>query len=233
MTAITEEELIRRQEELREKLCLEPAISPEELRLVAGVDSVYWEKDGTEYGVCCIVVLDYHTREVVERQYAVGRVEVPYMPGFLAFREVPLFLNAYEKLTTAPDLFVFDGNGILHPRRMGFASHAGIAIGKPSIGVAKNYYRVPGAEYAEPGEEEGAFTDIVVDGEVRGRVLRTHAGVKPVFVSPGHRMDPDTATAVCLALVGEESHVPIPTRLADIMTHEVRRECQELDGFTE
>ncbi|MDE6665125.1 MAG: endonuclease V [Ruminococcus sp.] len=222
---MNEQEFLDIQNSLREKISLEDSFDIENIKTVAGVDLAYWTKDGQEYAVCCIVVTDFRTHEVFEKQQYSGKIEVPYIAGFLAFRELPLVLETVKKLNISPDLFMFDGNGFLHPRHMGIATHASFYLKKATVGVAKSYYRVrDGLDYAEPDLQAGSFTDIVCDDEVYGRVLRTHDGVKPVFVSAGNFISLDTATKITMKLVGKESHVPIPTRLADLETHTARKE---------
>lgn len=190
------------------------------LKTVAGVDLAYWKKEDAEYAVCCIVVIDIVTHEVIEKKHFSGRIEVPYMPGFLAFRELPLVLKTAELLETQPDLYVFDGNGYLHPRHMGIATHASFYLDKPTFGVAKSYFRVDQqTDYVEPQNEAGSFTDIVIGGEVYGRVLRTQKDVRPIFVSVGNHISLDTACRFAMELTDKESHVPVPTRLADLETH--------------
>ncbi len=199
-----------------------------QVNTVAGVDLAYWKEEATEYAVCCIVVIDYHTQEVLERVSHVDQVFVPYIPGCLAFREVPVFLEAYEKLKIVPDVVFFDGNGYLHPRHMGLATHAGILINKATVGIAKRYYQIAGADYDMPANTAGTFTDIRVGGEVYGRALRTHVNVRPIFLSVGNAVDIETATQMADRLTTKESHVPLPTRLADLMTHQMRKEYQDI-----
>ena len=216
------------QNELSKKLVLRDSFIPSELKTCAGVDLAYWEEDGKERAVCCIVVIDMHTHEVIENKRFDGFIEVPYMPGFLAYRELPLIKKCMALLETKPDIWFFDGNGYLHPRHMGSASQASFLLpeGTPTVGVAKTYYRVKGAEYTEPAPEAGSFTDIVIEGEAYGRVLRTHEGVKPVFVSAGNNITLETASQLTLALTDKESHIPIPTRIADLETHIAREELR-------
>ena len=109
---------------------------------------------------------------------------------------------------------------------MGIASHAAVMLGVPAFGIAKTYYRVLDTDYTEPDAEAGSFTDIVIGGEVYGRVLRTHTGVKPVFVSVGSGISLDTATEIALRLTDKESRIPLPTRLADLETHTARTALQ-------
>ncbi|MCM1314573.1 MAG: endonuclease V [Muribaculaceae bacterium] len=221
---MNEQEFLDIQNSLREKINLTDSFRTEEIKTVAGIDLAYWEKDGLEYAVCCIVVIDYKTHEILEKKQSHGKIEVPYIAGFLAFRELPLILETVKKLDIQPDLFMFDGNGTLHPRNMGIATHASFYLKKACIGVAKSYYRVrKGLDYSEPDSSAGSFTDIVCDGKIYGRVLRTHTGVKPVFVSAGNFISLDTATRITMELTGKESHIPVPTRLADLETHTARQ----------
>lgn len=220
---MNEQEFLDVQNSLREKINLADSFDIDDIKTVAGVDLAYWTKNGQEYAVCCIVVIDFITHEVLEKQQYSGKIEVPYIAGFLAFRELPLVLETVKKLDIKPDLFMFDGNGFLHPRHMGIATHASFYLEKPTIGVAKSYYRVrEGLDYTEPDISAGSFTDIVCDGEVYGRTLRTHTGVRPVFVSAGNFISLESATEITMKLVGKDSHIPVPTRLADLETHTAR-----------
>ena len=213
---------------MSERITLTDSRDFSSLQTVAGVDLAYWNTDdGREHAVCCIVVLDAKTHAVLETVSADGEITVPYCPGFLAFRELPLVQQAIGKLTVRPELFVFDGNGYLHPRHTGIASHAAVMLGVPAFGIAKTYYRVLDTDYTEPAEEAGSYTDIVINGEVYGRALRTHTGVKPVFVSVGSGISLDTATEIALRLTDRESRIPIPTRLADLETHTARAALRE------
>lgn len=206
------------------KIQLNNQVDINKIMYVAGVDLAYWQVQDIEYAVCCIVVIDYNTLQVVESRYCVDSVNVQYIPGCLAFREIPLFLKTRQLLNIRPDIYIFDGNGYLHPRHMGIATHAGIITDTPSIGVAKTYFKVNNTDFINPRNEKFAFENIVINGVVYGRALRTHVNVKPIFLSVGNKIDLDTATIITEHLVTKESHIPLPTRLADIMTHEVRKE---------
>ena len=218
---------IEEQRKLATKIDLKNHVDLSCLNYVAGVDLAYWKEDDTEYAVCCIVVIDYHTKEIVEQKYCSGKIEVPYIPGCLAFREIDLVLETVRLLEHSVELYVFDGNGYLHPRHMGLATHAGILLGVPTIGVAKSYYKVENVDYIEPENQVFAYEDIVIGDEVYGRVLRTYENVRPIFLSVGNRIDLETAMEVTKAFVTKESHIPMPTRCADLMTHEMRKKCQE------
>lgn len=223
-----QEQFLMQQNELRSKIQTTDGFSCDALKLVAGVDLAYWEENGTEYAVCCIVVIDFSTHEIVEKQHFSGTIDVPYMPSFLAFRELPLVIKTAELLQNKPDLYFFDGNGYLHPRHMGIASHASFYLQKPTIGIAKTYFRVDHkTDYTEPENQAGSWTDIVIDGEVYGRALRTHQDVKPVFVSVGNHVSLDTACALAMKLTDRESRIPIPTRFADLETHTEREKLRK------
>lgn len=212
------------QNSFRNKINLSDNFDVNNIKNVAGVDLAYWKNnDNDECAVCCIVVIDFNTHEVIEKKQYSGKIEVPYMPGFLAFRELPLILKTAEKLESKPDIYMFDGNGYLHPRHMGIATHASFYLNTATMGVAKTYFRVNNTDYTEPDSSAGSFTDIVINNEVYGRVLRTHDNVKPVFLSAGNNISLDTATILTMNLTDKQSHIPIPTRLADLETHEARR----------
>lgn len=217
-----EKSAVEFQNELNKFISLDNSLLPEKIETVAGVDLAYWMEDSTEYAVCCITVIDFESKNVIENVHCVGKIEFPYIPGCLSFRELPLILETTKKLKEEPDLYVFDGNGYLHPRHMGIATHASIYLNKPAIGVAKSYYKVYDTDFVMPHDEEGAYTDIVIKGEVYGRVLKTHKGVKPIFISAGNFIDLDNSTDIIKRLVTKESHIPVPTRLADLETHKMR-----------
>ncbi|MEV6768174.1 endonuclease V [Nocardia sp. NPDC051030] len=189
---------------------------PPVFRTVAGLDSAYDEQGNV---VAAIVVLDARTLEPVETVTARGTTDFPYVPGLLAFRELPTTLTALEKLTVTPDLLVCDSQGLAHPRRFGFACHLGLLTGLPSIGVAKNAW----GEFDPPGDERGAFSAITLDGDEVGRALRTRTDVKPVFVSIGHLIDIETACAQVLSLTPQYRQ-PETTRLADRLCRQLLKE---------
>lgn len=218
-----EYEFLKIQNYLRDKINLSDRINKSEIKTVAGVDLAYWKNENQEeYAVCCIVVIDCSTHEIIEKNQYSSKIEVPYVSGFLTFRELPLVLKTAEKLKVKPDIYMFDGNGYLHPRNMGIATHASFCLDTPSIGVAKTYFKVNNTDYTEPDSSAGSFTDIIIDGKIYGRALRTHDNIKPVFVSAGNYISLDTATEITLKLIDKESHIPIPTRLADLETHKAR-----------
>ena len=177
-------------------------------RFVAGVDiSVNrWTKTGT----AAVVILSYPAPEIVEIKVATDRMDFPYIPGLLSFREAPLLLAAFEKLNITPDLVLVDGQGIAHPRRIGIASHLGLWLGVPTIGCAKS--RLCG-EHDIPDNATGSYTELKDNGEVIGAVLRTKTGVKPLYVSIGHMIDLTAAVKWVLNCC-RGYRLPEPSRLA-------------------
>ncbi|WHY71946.1 endonuclease V [Fictibacillus enclensis] len=211
------------QNQLSSKVNLNNSFDVSEIETIAGVDLAYWDRNNTTCGTCCIVMIDYHTKEVVEKVYSHGEINVPYISGFLAFRELPLVLEAAKKLSKEPDLYMFDGNGYLHYRHMGIATHASMYLNKPTIGVAKSYLKIENIDVSMPKDEVGSYNDIVIHDEVYGRVLRTSQHVKPIFVSCGNWIDLDTSTHIVMNCINKESRLPIPVRVADIETHKMRK----------
>jgi deoxyribonuclease V len=181
---------------------------------VAGIDV------GIHVGVsrAAVVVLDYPGLETVEYAVATRPVTFPYIPGLLSFREGPVILDALKKLSAAPDLLIFDGQGVAHPRRLGIASHIGLLVDLPSIGCAKS--RLCG-KYEEPGFERGSHVPLMDKGETIGSVVRTRSGVKPVFVSVGHRLDLRTSVDYVLACC-RGYRLPETTRRAHLMASKTR-----------
>lgn len=222
-----EEHFNKIQRDFAEKIKLENSFDEEGIKYVAGVDLAYWMEEDEEKAVCCIVIVEYATGKILEDVFALGKITIPYMSGYLAFRELPLVMEAASKLKYDPDIYMFDGNGYLHPRHMGIATHASFFLKKPTIGVAKSYYKVGNEEFEMPEDYVGAYSDIIINNEVYGRVLRTHKNVKPVFISVGNYIDLDTTMKIVNKLISKESHIPIPTRAADILTHTRRKDYRK------
>ena len=176
------------QQELRAHLILTDHLEP--VRRVAGVD-VGFEAAGTVTRAA-VAVLRYPELDVLETAIARRPTTFPYIPGLLSFRELPAVLAALEQLREPPDLLLCDGQGIAHPRRFGIASHLGLLVDIPAIGVAKT--RLCGT-HEEPPNQRGAWTPLWGQGEIIGAVLRTRPGVKPLYISPGHRVGLETALA--------------------------------------
>ncbi|WP_431879332.1 deoxyribonuclease V [Micromonospora marina] len=198
----------RVQEELRSRVDL-VGPGPAAPATVAGLDVAYGQ-DG-DLLAAAVTVLDATTLDVVDEAVCVGRPAFPYVPGLFAFREMPALLAALDRLTTRPELLVCDGHGLAHPRRFGLACHLGLVTGLPTIGVGKTPLV---GTWTGPGPARGDSADLRDGGELVGRVLRTQDGVRPVFVSVGHRMGLDDAVDRVLALT-PRYRLPETTRTAD------------------
>lgn len=222
------EEFKNEQRALLTKVQLRNTFELEKIRFVAGVDLAYWEENGKTYGTCCIVVIDLSTHEVDEKVYSYGEITIPYISGFLAFRELPLIKVAAKKLTKQPDIYMFDGNGYLHYRRMGIATHASFYLNKPTIGIAKSYLKINDVDFTMPENQEGSHTDIIINNEIYGRALRTTKNVKPIFISCGNWIDLETSTEIVMRLINKESRLPVPVRLADLETHIMKKTMRKL-----
>ena len=157
-----------------------------------------------------VAVLDAVSLEVVESVLVRAPTRFPYVPGLLSFREIPALLEALSRLSAPPDLLVCDGHGLAHPRRFGVACHLGLLTGIPAIGVAKS--RLIG-EHAPLGRKRGSRVPLTDGGEIIGVVLRTRDGVKPLYISPGHRVDLEGAVALTESLLGRYRQ-PETTRAA-------------------
>ncbi|MCF3965333.1 endonuclease V [Streptomyces fuscigenes] len=219
-TPADEDEAYAIQDRLRRRLVLDEPGPPPGRGHVTGVDVTY--DDEHDVVAAAAVVLDAATLAVVEEATAVGPVPFPYVPGLLAFREVPAVLAALDRLGADPGMLVCDGYGLAHPRRFGLACHLGVVTGLPSIGVAKSPFLF---SYEQPGRERGDWTPLTApEGDVVGRALRTRKGVKPVFVSAGHRVELANACAHALRLAAVH-RLSETTRAADSLSRRALREA--------
>jgi deoxyribonuclease V len=180
---------------------------PEGARLVAGADIALTGGRAR----AAVILLAYPDLQLVEQHVVEAPVAFPYVPGLLAFREVPVLARAFQRLQRRPDLLLVDGHGYSHPRRFGLACHLGLLLDLPTIGVAKS--RLIG-EHAGPAPEAGARAGLLDAGERIGIVLRTRDRVSPLYVSVGHRIGLDAAADWTLRLC-RGYRLPEPTRLAD------------------
>jgi deoxyribonuclease V len=211
---VTPQEAIRIQEELRERLRLRAP--KESFKTIAAADVSYSLADDRLYAA--FLLFSYPDLKPMETASARGRVSFPYIPGLLTFREAPILLKAFSRLKGRPGLLLFDGQGIAHPRSMGIAAHMGILLDLPAIGCAKS--RLFG-EAAEPGLDQGNIIPLLDHGRRVGMIVRTRAGVKPVYVSPGHRMDLDVSVKIILSLC-RGYRIPEPLRQAHIFVNHLR-----------
>jgi len=207
-------EAIRIQEMLRYHCIIERTIDICEIRYVAGADAAYDQ----DMIYAAIVVMKFPGLEVVEKTCSVQEVSFPYIPGLLSFREGPAILDAFSNLTTVPDLIFMNGHGYAHPKRFGLASHVGLLLDIPSIGVAK---RLLIGEVALPGAARGSTEPVLDNGEIIGRAVRTVQDAKPVFVSVGNKVD--LTQAVDMALKTTTIHrITEPLWHADLVSRQCR-----------
>ncbi len=192
---------------IRDSVIREPGLAAP--RFVAGAD-ISFRRDGS--ATAAAVILSFPQLDVLETQVIEGRSSFPYVPGLLTFREAPLLLAAFERITVTPDLILVDGQGIAHPRRFGIASHLGVLLDVPTIGCAKS--RLCG-EHDEPPLQAPSHSALKDGDEIIGAAVRTRTGCKPVYVSIGHRVDLTTAIDRVLACC-HGYRLPEPTRLAHL-----------------
>ncbi|MGH8659574.1 MAG: deoxyribonuclease V [Gammaproteobacteria bacterium] len=203
---LTPKQAIALQDELRPRVKAWDAFPT--IERVAGVD-VGFESNG-QITRAAVAVLSFPDLAVIEHAIARCETRFPYVPGLLSFREAPAVLEALTKLSGRPDVLLCDGQGLAHPRRFGLACHLGVATDLASVGVAKK--RLLG-KHMDPPEGRGTWTELREGDEVIGAVLRTRAGVKPVFVSVGHKISLKSAVRLVMACV-TRYRLPETTRLA-------------------
>lgn len=188
--------------------------APGEVRLIAAADVAFTDRPPgrrPSHARAAVVVVTYPELALVEQQVVEAETRFPYVPGLLSFREIPVLWRAFERLQQTPDLLLVDGQGFAHPRRFGIASHLGLLLDVPTIGCAKS--RLIG-EHAEPEAAPGARAELRDRKEVIGLVLRTRAGVSPLYVSVGHRIGLNETAEWVLRLC-RGYRLPEPARLAD------------------
>lgn len=195
------------QSELRQKIRVVDDFGT--LKLIAGVDVGYDMENNLAHA--SIVTMTLEDLKPLDHAQAFVAADFPYIPGLLAFREIPAILAALAGLKSAPDLLMVDGQGIAHPRRMGIAAHLGVLLDHPAIGVAKSLLT---GTYQEPGPMKGDQTQLMAGKEKIGVVLRSRDNVNPLFISPGHRVAMETAVSLTLRCL-TKYRLPEPTRMAD------------------
>ncbi len=200
------DQAIALQKQLASEIISDQPIDLKAVTFVAGVDVSV--KDNVSQAA--VVVIKLPDLTAIETVLASRPTPFPYIPGLLTFREGPVLVEAFEKLQQEPDVFIFDGMGIAHPRRIGIASQMGLWLQKPTIGCGKTLFV---GKYQEPAGERGVWSDLVDKGQIIGAVLRTRAGVKPVYISPGHLSDLPTALELVMRCT-TKYRLPEPIRLA-------------------
>ena len=207
---------IQIQENLRELLTFEKYTG--KIQTIAGAD-VSYDKHSDRFFAGVVVFKLNKQLELIEEATAVGKARFPYIPGLLSFREAPILLMAFRKLKNNPDIVLFDGQGIAHPRHFGLASHMGLILDKPSIGCAKS--RLVG-EYGSVENTAGAYSKLIYENKIVGVVLRTKKNTKPIFISPGHRTNLTFAIRIVLKTCCGY-RIPEPTRQAHLLVNKLRR----------
>jgi len=182
-------------------------LSLKKIKLLAATDISY--RSGRAYAV--VAVFSFPELELVEVKRAECKITYPYVPGLLTFREAPCLIKAFSKIKSDPDIIIFDGQGQAHPRKMGVAAHMGIILDKPSIGCGKS--RLVGS-FREPGRKKSAFSQLYHNSEVIGAVLRSRGGVKPLFISPGYKIDLNSSIIIVLSCC-RGFRIPEPIRFVD------------------
>jgi deoxyribonuclease V len=189
----------------------------QDAELIGAADVSYNRFSPIFYAV--VLVLRKSDWSLVEMQHAIGESPFPYVPGLLSFREAPILLEAFAKVQQTPDVVMIDGQGIAHPRRLGIASHLGLFLDVPTVGCGKT--RLCGT-YDEPGPDPGDRAPLIHHGDVIGTVLRTKRRTKPLFISPGNRIDMESSIRLVLECCNGYRQ-PEPTRLAHQHVNELRR----------
>ena len=213
---VSYKEAVGIQRKLKESLVLHDRDFPKQITIIAGADISYSRHSDLFFAA--VILLEYPTMAVVEEACFTERVIFPYIPGLLSFREGPAILKAFENLHNIPDVVIFDGQGIAHPRGIGLASHMGLFLDIPAVGCAKK--RLVG-EYGEVGHEVGDYADLILNDRVVGAAVRTKKKVKPVFVSPGHKISLRRAVDLVLSCC-RGYRLSEPVRMAHLAVNRMR-----------
>lgn len=207
---LSPKQAIRIQNELRQKIKLKKY--PTTPKLIAGVDVAF--KDDRAIGAIAALV-SLPELKVIEYVRKVARISYPYIPGLLTFREGPVLEKCFRAIKFEPDVIIFDGQGIAHPRNMGIATHMGILLDKPTIGCAKTHLF---GDYVEPKNLRGSFSYILDKQKKRlGAVLRTKDNIRPLYVSPGYKMDIESSIRI-ISMCTKKYRLPEPIRIAHHLT---------------
>jgi deoxyribonuclease V len=196
---------------------------PDEINYVAGIDVSQLLYSAGKEDIpffAAAVIFSFPDLKITEKVHHSEHVDFPYIPGFLAFREVPVILKALEKIKTKPDIILVDGHGISHPRKLGIASHIGVLTGYRTIGCAKSI--LIGKPETPLPYEKGSYVPLIRKGEIVGNELRTKNNVKPVYVSVGHKITLEKATEIVLACT-TKYRIPEPLRAAHEYANYVRK----------
>ena len=212
------QEAKRLQAELSGRLILHNEGLPEDIGIIGGADISYSREENLFFAA--VILLEFSTMDIIEVSSVVEKAGFPYIPGLLTFREGPALLRAFKKIRRKPDVVIFDGQGIAHPRGIGLASHVGLFLDIPTIGCAKK--RLVGS-FTDIDGERGNYAPLIYEKNIIGAVLRTKRNVKPVYVSQGHKIDLVQAIKITLAS-SRGYRLPEPTRRAHLTVNKLRLE---------
>lgn len=219
---VTREEALEIQKKLVNRLKLVPDFKIEDIKKIAGIDVSFTD----DHSIAAIVVMSFPTLEVLEQEIAVVKTNFPYIPGLLAFREAPPIIECAKRIKTEPDVLLVDGQGIAHPRRFGIACHIGLLLDKPSIGCAKSW--LLGEKQGYPPlppipKEKGAVAYLSDGKDIVAAALRSAEGKPPIFISPGHKIDLETAIKITIATIKEGQRLPSPLLSAHNLATESKK----------
>jgi deoxyribonuclease V len=214
---VTPREAVKIQGTLRERLLVGENLLSGPFRFVAGADVSYTRGDDRFFAA--VVILEWPSMRTVEEATHAEKVAFPYVPGLLSFREGPPLLKAFGKVRRLPDIVLFDGQGIAHPRGVGLASHMGLVLNVATVGCAKT--RLVG-EHRDVGNDAGDYTELFFEGRAVGAVVRTRERVKPIYVSPGHRVGLSQSVEIALSCC-RGYRIPEPVRRAHLLVNRMRR----------
>lgn len=212
---ISPKQAVQLQHKLREKIDISPL--NKEVKTVGGADISF--DMGSDEIHAAMVILEAPTLKPIARLLVSDEIAFPYIPGLLAFREMPVLLKAWNQLPVKPDVLIMDGHGLAHPRRMGIATHFGIEVDHPTIGCAKS---VLTGTHAEPEIKKGSYANLVDDNEVIGMALRSRTNVNPVYISPGHKLSFEDAYSVVMKSL-TKFKLPKTTRMAHRLANKLRK----------
>jgi len=206
------EELKKIQEKLKKKIILKDVLS-QKIKTIAGVDQAFLDNKI----ISSIVVLKTSSMDVLEKRHIIAKMNFPYIPGFLSFREGTPIIKAFKKLQNTPDLLLVDGNGILHPRGIGLASHVGVLLDISTIGVAKSLL----CGKFKKIKEVGSHSPVIYEERIIGYAYKSKKNCKPIFISPGYKVSLKTSLKIVKELIGKYK-LPIPLRLAHVHANEIK-----------
>ena len=213
------------QNNLKSKLNTNIKLDISNIKICAGVDVSYWNKNNKTYGACSIVLLDFNTKKIVKKVNSYDLIKSEYNSGYLSTRELPLIIKTASLIPDQykPDLFIFDGNGILHKHGIGIASHASFFLNTPTIGVSKSLSNINNLIYIKPENKNNSYSYIKIENEIKGVAFISHKDSNPIFISPGNYIDIDSSIKCVRKLIDSQSKLPLPIRLADIESNKLRK----------